>query len=124
MSIILDSLNNIKTEKTPVWLMRQAGRHLPEYMKIRSKFGNLMEMFKDSDVWSTVTMQPVNRYNLDAAIIITDILMILMVSGAEVLFENTGGPKVYKKPNQKHNFKNKNFLYLYLIHIWRCRRRG
>ena len=81
MSIILDSLNNIKTEKTPVWLMRQAGRHLPEYMKIRSKFGNLMEMFKDPDVCSTVTMQPVNRYNLDAAIIFTDILMIHMVSG-------------------------------------------
>ena len=111
MSIILDSLNNIKTEKTPVWLMRQAGRHLPEYMKIRSKFGNLMEMFKDPDVCATVTMQPVDRYNLDAAIIFTDILMIHMVSGAEVLFENTGGPKVYKKPNQKHDFKNINFLY-------------
>ena len=111
MSIILDSLNNIKTEKTPVWLMRQAGRHLPEYMKIRSKFVNLMEMFRDPDVCATVTMQPVDRYNLDAAIIFTDILMIHMVSGAEIQFENTGGPKVYKKPNQKYDFKNINFLY-------------
>ena len=101
MSIILDVLNNKKFEKPPVWFMRQAGRHLPEYINVRKKFPNLMEMFKDSDICAEITIQPVERYNLDAAIIFTDILMIHMVSGAEILFENTGGPKVYKKTKSK-----------------------
>ena len=88
MSIILDVLNNKKFEKPPVWFMRQAGRHLPEYMNVRRRFSNLMEMFKDSDICAEITVQPVQRYNLDAAIIFTDILMIHMVTGADVSFDN------------------------------------
>jgi len=94
MSIILDSLNNKKTERTPVWFMRQAGRHLPEYMKIRSGFSNLMEMFKNPNICAEITIQPVQRYDLDAAIIFTDILMIHMISGADVSFDNPDGPRV------------------------------
>ena len=84
MSIFIDSLNFKKTKKTPIWFMRQAGRHLPEYMEVRSGYRNLMEMFKDSNVCSKVTLQPVERYDLDAAIIFTDILMIHMIRGANV----------------------------------------
>ena len=111
MSIFLDNLNFIKTEKTPIWFMRQAGRHLPEYMKIRSCFSSLMEMFKNPDICAEVTAQPVERYNLDAAIIFTDILMIHMVMGAEVSFDNASGPKVELKRNEGLNFKKIDFLY-------------
>ena len=111
MSIILDSLNNKKTERTPVWFMRQAGRHLPEYMKIRSGFSNLMEMFKNPNICAEITIQPVQRYDLDAAIIFTDILMIHMISGADVSFDNPDGPRVLEGKNKTYNFNNINFLF-------------
>jgi len=111
MSIILDALNNKKPEKTPVWFMRQAGRHLPEYINVRKKFPSLMEMFKDSDICSKITVQPVERYNLDAAIIFTDILMIHMIIGADVSFDNTDGPRVLESSKKTTNFNNINFLY-------------
>ena len=111
MSIILDVLNNKKFEKPPVWFMRQAGRHLPEYISVRKKFPNLMEMFKDSDICAEITIQPVERYNLDAAIIFTDILMIHMVTGADVSFDNIDGPKVIKAQKKTVDFNNIKFLY-------------
>jgi uroporphyrinogen decarboxylase len=111
MSIFMDSLNFKKTKKTPIWFMRQAGRHLPEYMEVRSGYRNLMEMFKDSSVCSKVTLQPVERYDLDAAIIFTDILMIHMIKGANVSFDKPGGPIVEFKSKEKTNFNNINFLY-------------
>ena len=111
MSIFLDSLNFKKTKKTHIWFMRQAGRHLPEYMGLRSSYKNLMEMFKDPNACSQVTLQPVDRYNLDAAIIFTDILMIHMVRGANVSFDRPGGPIVEFKAKEKTNFNNINFLY-------------
>jgi len=111
MSIILDVLNNKKFEKPPVWFMRQAGRHLPEYMNVRRRFSNLMEMFKDSDICAEITVQPVQRYNLDAAIIFTDILMIHMVTGADVSFDNIDGPKVIEAQKKTVDFNNIKFLY-------------
>ena len=104
MSIILDVLNSKKSEKPPIWFMRQAGRHLPEYMNVRRKFPNLMEMFKDSDTCAKITVQPVERYNLDAAIIFTDILMIHMVTGADVSFDNIDGPKVIEAQKKNSRF--------------------
>ncbi|MDC3144483.1 hypothetical protein OA527_05660 [Pelagibacteraceae bacterium] len=111
MSIFIDNLNFRKTKKTPIWFMRQAGRHLPEYMEVRSSFRNLMEMFKDSSVCSKVTLQPVDKYDLDAAIIFTDILMIHIIKGANVSFDKPGGPIVEFKAKEKINFNNINFLY-------------
>ena len=111
MSILLDNLNFKKTKKTPVWFMRQAGRHLPEYMEVRSSYRSLMEMFKDPGVCSKITLQPVERYDLDAAIIFTDILMIHMIKGANVSFDNPGGPIVEFKSKEKTNFNNIDFLY-------------
>jgi uroporphyrinogen decarboxylase len=70
-----------------------------------------MEMFKDSSVCSKVTLQPVERYDLDAAIIFTDILMIHMIKGANVSFDKPGGPIVEFKSKEKTNFNNINFLY-------------
>ena len=110
MSIILDVLNNKKFEKPPVWFMRQAGRHLPEYINVRRRFSNLMEMFKDSDICAEITVQPVQRYNLDAEIIFTDILMIHMVTGADVSFDNIDGPKVIEAQKKTVDFNNIKFL--------------
>ena len=69
MSILIDNLKKSKTEKTPIWLMRQAGRHLPEYLEIKKKKKNLLNMFLDTETIVEVTLQPVKRYNLDASIV-------------------------------------------------------
>ena len=95
MSIFEDTLNQRQTTSTPIWLMRQAGRHLPEYRKIRSKYPNLMNMFLSSEEVANVTLQPVERYGLDAAIIFSDILMVPYTLQASVLFNEKGkGPVV------------------------------
>ena len=67
MSILIETLKGKKT-KTPIWLMRQAGRHLPEYIKIRQKYKDLMEMFLNPEVITEISLQPVKRYGLDACI--------------------------------------------------------
>ncbi|MGY9025084.1 MAG: uroporphyrinogen decarboxylase family protein [Candidatus Pelagibacterales bacterium] len=111
MSIIIDNLNHKKTDITPIWLMRQAGRHLPEYRTIRSSFGSLIEMFQNPKICAEVTLQPVERYNLDAAIIFTDILMIHMLTGSKISFDGINGPVVEKNLKPKIDFKNIDFLY-------------
>ena len=72
MSIFIDTLKGQKTNPTPVWLMRQAGRHLPEYINIRKRFRDLMEMFLDPSTILEVSLQPVKRYNMDACIVFSD----------------------------------------------------
>ena len=101
MSILIETLKGKKT-KTPIWLMRQAGRHLPEYIKIRQKYKDLMEMFLDPEVVTKISLQPVKRYGLDACIVFSDILMIPYASGCDVSFEEGLGPQV--KFNEKFNF--------------------
>ena len=103
MSIFIETLKGNKT-KTPIWLMRQAGRHLPEYIKIRQKYKDLMEMFLDPEVITEISLQPVKRYGLDACIVFSDILMIPYASGCDVSFKEGTGPKV--KFRKKFNFKS------------------
>ena len=88
-NLILDKFDRSKNNKdtVPIWLMRQAGRYLPEYKKIRSNnedFINFCLNIKDS---SEVTLQPLKRFNLDAAIIFSDILLINYVAGQDVKFK-------------------------------------
>ena len=95
MSIFEDTLRQRKTTTTPLWLMRQAGRYLPEYRELRSKYPNLMDMFLNSEEITKVTLQPVERYNLDAAIIFSDILMVPHTLQASIAFNEGGkGPVV------------------------------
>ena len=95
MSIFEDTLKQKQTTSTPLWLMRQAGRHLPEYRKLRSNYPNLMDMFLNSEEIAKVTLQPVDRYNLDAAIIFSDILMVPHTLQASITFnEGEKGPIV------------------------------
>tara|TARA_B100001027_G_scaffold187249_1_gene139940 strand:- start:143 stop:1126 length:984 start_codon:yes stop_codon:yes gene_type:complete len=103
MSIFIETLKGNKT-RTPIWLMRQAGRHLPEYIKIRQKHKELMEMFLDSEVITEISLQPVKRYGLDACIVFSDILMIPYASGCDVSFKEGVGPQV--KFNEKFKFES------------------
>ena len=70
----------------PVWLLRQAGRYLPEYMEIRSKFPNFFEMIKTPKICKELTLQPLRRFPLDAAITFTDILTIPEAMGINIEF--------------------------------------
>ena len=91
---LLEALNGNKNKK-PVWLMRQAGRHLPEYRELRKKSSDLMGMFLSDDIISQVTLQPIERYGMDAAILFSDILMIPYSLGSSLSFQEGGiGPVV------------------------------
>jgi uroporphyrinogen decarboxylase len=78
---------------TPVWLMRQAGRYLPEYRATRAKAGSFLAMAKNPEIACEVTLQPLARFDLDAAILFSDILTIPDAMGLELYFVDGEGPK-------------------------------
>ena len=79
---------------TPIWIMRQAGRYLPEFRKIRKKNPDFINLCLNYDLSSEITLQPLKRFNLDAAIIFSDILMLPYGLGQKVEFEKNFGPKL------------------------------
>ena len=102
-----------KNKNFPIWFMRQAGRYLPEYQKIRKKNKNFINFCLNINEATKVSLQPVNRFNLDAAIIFSDILLILNTVGQKVEFKEKIGPILenynlnkFYKTNDK-NFKKK-----------------
>ena len=82
---------------TPVWMMRQAGRYLPEYLKVRKQAGSFMALCTNPELACEVTMQPLERFPLDAAILFSDILTIPDAMGLGLYFETGEGPR-FKKP--------------------------
>jgi uroporphyrinogen decarboxylase len=84
------------TEYTPVWLMRQAGRYLPEYRDTRAKAGSFMGLATNTDYATEVTLQPLERYPLDAAILFSDILTVPDAMGLGLSFAQGEGPKFEK----------------------------
>ena len=84
---------------TPVWMMRQAGRYLPEYREVRQEAGSFMDLCQNPELACEVTLQPLRRYALDAAILFSDILTIPDAMGLGLYFEQGEGPK-FKKPVQ------------------------
>jgi uroporphyrinogen decarboxylase len=82
------------TDATPVWLMRQAGRYMPEYRKLREKY-TILQLIKSPELAVEVTMQPINAFDLDAAIIFADILPPLEGMGLELDFVKGEGPAIY-----------------------------
>ena len=84
-------------DTTPIWIMRQAGRYLPEYKATRAKAGSFMDLCENADLACEVTLQPLERYDLDAAILFSDILTIPDAMGLGLYFSEGEGPK-FKKP--------------------------
>ena len=90
---LLRALRRQPVDCTPVWLMRQAGRYLPEYRATRAKAGSFLAMAKNPDIACEVTLQPLARFDLDAAILFSDILTIPDAMGLELYFVDGEGPK-------------------------------
>ncbi|WP_116964494.1 uroporphyrinogen decarboxylase [Fastidiosibacter lacustris] len=91
-TLFLDALLGKPVEQTPLWIMRQAGRYLPEYRKTRAKFNDFMQMCRNSEACCEVALQPLDRYELDAAIVFSDILTIPEAMGMELKFISSKGP--------------------------------
>ena len=92
MTRLTNCILNKDPSCVPVWFMRQAGRYLPEFRKIRSQNKNFIKLCLDSNLSSEITLQPIKRFNLDAAIIFSDILMAPYGLGQEVKFKKNKGP--------------------------------
>ena len=92
MTPIKECLENNNTTKKPIWLMRQAGRYLPEFREIRKENADFIKLCLNEKISEVITLQPIERFNFDAAIIFSDILMIPYGMGQEVKFKKNFGP--------------------------------
>ncbi len=91
---MLEALRGEKPEKVPFWLMRQAGRYLPEYREIRAKAGGFLDLVYNPALAAEVTLQPLRRFGMDAAILFSDILVIPHALGQRLEFIEGDGPKL------------------------------
>jgi uroporphyrinogen decarboxylase len=90
--VLLDTLNGEKTSRYPVWVMRQAGRVLSEYREVRAKAGSFINLVKNPELACEVTIQPVDIFDVDAAIIFSDILVVPEAMGFPYIMEESKGP--------------------------------
>ncbi|BBB24378.1 uroporphyrinogen decarboxylase [Isorropodon fossajaponicum endosymbiont JTNG4] len=95
----INALLKKPTSRTPIWVMRQAGRYLPEYRATRAKAGDFLTLCKSPELACEVTMQPINRFDLDAAILFSDILTIPDAMDLGLYFSEDEGPKFSKPLN-------------------------
>ena len=95
--VFLRALMRQPTSRTPVWIMRQAGRYLPEYREVRGQAGDFMSLCRNPELACEVTLQPLRRYKLDAAILFSDILTVPDAMGLGLHFIAGEGPK-FKNP--------------------------
>lgn len=95
--LLLRALLREPVERTPVWFMRQAGRYLPEYRRVREAAGGFMDLCRNPELACKVTVQPVERFPLDAAILFSDILTVPDAMGLGLYFETGEGPR-FERP--------------------------
>src|SRR4051812_47325491 len=88
----LKALRREPVDHTPIWIMRQAGRYLPEYRELRKKAGDFLSLCKNPELACEATMQPIRRFDLDAAILFSDILTIPDAMGLGLSFLEGEGP--------------------------------
>jgi len=93
--LLLKALRNEQVSRPPVWMMRQAGRYLPDYIKLREKY-DFFTRVQTPELATEITLQPVHQIGVDAAIIFSDILVISQAMGVEVLMEEGQGPSLPK----------------------------
>ena len=91
---VLDVLSGQSLPTPPIWLMRQAGRYLPEYREVRAKQPDFISFCLNPEAAAEVTLQPIRRYGFDASIVFADILLIPHAMGQKVWFEPGEGPKL------------------------------
>ncbi len=94
MNPITNCIKNQDTKINPIWLMRQAGRYLPEFREIRKENSDFIKLCLNSDLASQITLQPIKRFGFDGAVIFSDILMLPYGLGQKVEFEKNFGPKL------------------------------
>ena len=91
---LLQTLHGRNLAQAPIWLMRQAGRYLPEYRALRAQKGGFLELCYDSDAAAEVTLQPIKRFGFDGAILFSDILIVPHAMGQKLWFETGEGPRL------------------------------
>src|SRR6478736_5431493 len=92
--VLLNVLRGERRDPPPVWLMRQAGRYLPEYRALRAEKGGFLELVNDSEAATEVTLQPIRRFGFDGAILFSDILVIPWALGQDLAFLAGEGPRL------------------------------
>lgn len=92
--LLLDTLNGKRRDRVPLWLMRQAGRYLPEYRALREEKGGFLAMAYDSEAACEITLQPIERFGFDGAILFSDILIVPHAMGQHLEFLAGEGPKL------------------------------
>src|SRR6478736_3773516 len=98
---LLDVLAGRRPERRPIWFMRQAGRYLPEYRAVREKAGSFLDLCYSPELAAEVTLQPLRRFDIDAAILFADILVVPNAIGLTLKFEEGEGPVVGTVRNGK-----------------------
>ena len=90
--LLLDTLRGTRGDRVPMWLMRQAGRYLPEYRELRAEKGGFLALVYDTDTAAEVTLQPIRRFGFDGAILFSDILIVPYAMGQDLQFLAGEGP--------------------------------
>ena len=104
--LLIKSIYQEDINRTPIWIMRQAGRYLPEYIKTKNQAGGFMSLIRNPELACEVTMQPLKRYSLDSAILFSDILVVADIFNMQLRFEEKVGP-VFDNPIRTESDYNK-----------------